>query len=84
MQIARANIAEFACIGALAGLLAAAGANALGLALATKVLNLDYGFNAAVWLIGVAGSTLGIAAAGYLGTRAVLRIAPLRVLQRLG
>lgn len=84
MQIARANIAEFASIGALAGLLAAAGANALGRVLATQVLNLDYGFNPAVWLIGVVGSTLGIAAAGYLGTRAVLRIAPLRVLQRLG
>ena len=84
MQIARANLAEFASIGALAGLLAAAGANALGLVLAMKVLNLSYGFNAAVWLIGIGGSTLGIAAAGHLGTRAVLRIAPLKVLQRIG
>jgi putative ABC transport system permease protein len=84
MQIVRANLAEFASIGALAGLLAAAGANALGFVLAVKVLNLSYGFNAAVWLIGIAGSTLGIAAAGHLGTRAVLRIAPLKVLQRIG
>jgi len=84
MQIARANLAEFASIGALAGLLAAAGANALGLVLAMKVLNLSYGFNGAMWLIGIVGSTLGIATAGHLGTRAVLRIAPLKVLQRLG
>lgn len=83
MQITRANLAEFAALGALSGLLAAAGANALGVVLAIKVLNLPYGFNAAVWLIGIVCGALGIAFAGYLGTRTVLRVAPLRVLQRL-
>ncbi|MGQ0524978.1 MAG: ABC transporter permease [Betaproteobacteria bacterium] len=84
MQITRANLAEFASIGALAGLLAAAGANALGMVLASRVLNLDYGFNAGVWIVGIAGSVAGIAAAGYFGTRAVVRIPPLKVLQRVG
>ena len=84
MQITRANLAEFAGIGALAGLLAAAGANALGMVLASRVLNLDYGFNAGVWMVGIVGSVVGIAAAGYLGTRAVVRIPPLKVLQRVG
>ena len=84
MQITRANLAEFAGIGALAGLLAAAGANALGMVLASRVLNLEYGFNAGVWMVGIVGSVVGIAAAGYLGTRAVVRIPPLKVLQRVG
>jgi len=84
VQITRANLAEFATLGALAGLLAAAGANVLGVVLAIKVLNLHYGFSATVWLTGVAGGAAGIAAAGYLGTRTVLKVAPLRVLQRLG
>ena len=82
-QIARANLAEFAVLGALAGLLAAAGANALGMVIAAKVLNLSYGFSATAWLVGIAGSVCGIAAAGYLGTRRVLVTAPLKVLQRI-
>jgi putative ABC transport system permease protein len=82
-QINRANLAEFAVLGALAGLLAAAGANGLGIVLAMKVLNLTYGFNGAVWLIGATCGAGGIALAGYLGTRTVVQVAPLRVLQRL-
>ena len=82
-QINRANLAEFTVLGALAGLLAAAGANALGIVLAMKVLNLTYGFNGAVWLIGATCGACGIALAGYLGTRTVVQVAPLRVLQRL-
>ena len=82
-QISRANLAEFAAIGALAGLIAAAGANALGTVLAIKVLNLNYGFNAAVWFAGIVSGAAGIAAAGYFGTRRVLDTAPVTVLQRL-
>lgn len=82
-QLARANIAEFAMIGALAGLIAAAGANALGYLIAQRIINIDYNFSLAVWMIGVGCSILGIAVAGYLGTRQVLRVSPLRVLRQL-
>jgi len=82
-QLARANIAEFAVIGALAGLIAAAGANALGYALASRVINVGYTFSLSVWAVGVICSIVGIAVAGYLGTRQVLRISPLRVLRQL-
>lgn len=82
-QLARANIAEFALIGALAGLIAAAGANALGYAIAVRIINVGYSFSPAVWGIGIACSIVGIAAAGYLGTRHVLRVSPLRVLRQL-
>lgn len=82
-QLARANIAEFAVIGALAGLIAAAGANALGYALASRIVNVGYTFSPTVWAVGIVCSIVGIAAAGYLGTRQVLRISPLRVLRQL-
>jgi putative ABC transport system permease protein len=82
-QLARANLAEFALIGALAGLIAAAGANALGYAIAVRIINVGYSFSPAVWVIGIACSIFGIAAAGYLGTRHVLRVSPLRVLRQL-
>ena len=84
VQITRANLAEFTALGALAGVLAAAGANLLGIVLAIQVLNLQYGFNITVWLVGIACGASGIAAAGYLGTRTVLKVAPLAVLQRIG
>jgi putative ABC transport system permease protein len=82
-QLARANLAEFAVIGALAGLIAAAGANALGYTLAQRVINVGYEFSPALWGIGILGSVFGVMIAGHLGTRRVLRIAPLRVLRML-
>ena len=80
-QIAATQFAEFACMGALAGLLAAAGASALGYVLAVKVLNVPYIGNPWIWLIGVGAGSAGIAAAGMLGTRRVLATPPIRVLR---
>lgn len=82
-QLNRAHLAEFALIGALAGLIAAAGASALGYVLATKVLNVSYTFSALTWLIGVGCGALGIALAGHLGTRRVLATPPIRVLREI-
>jgi putative ABC transport system permease protein len=82
-QLARANLAEFAMIGVLAGLIAAAGANALGYVLASRIINVDYAFSLALWGIGIGCSLLGVMAAGHLGTRWVLKVAPLRVLRLL-
>ena len=82
-QLARANLAEFAMIGVLAGLIAAAGANALGYVLASRIINVDYAFSLALWGIGIGCSLAGVIVAGHLGTRWVLRVAPLRVLRML-
>ena len=81
-QIAATQLAEFALIGAFAGLLAAGGASALGYALALKVLNVPYGASAWIWLIGAGSGAVGIAAAGMLGTRRVLSAPPLQSLRR--
>ncbi len=83
-QINRAHLAEFTVIGAMAGFVAASGASGLGYFVAKRFLQLDYAPDPAVWLIGIAGGALGVAAAGYLGTRQVLNVAPLKVLRALG
>jgi putative ABC transport system permease protein len=80
-QIRSAILAEFAVLGALAGLLAAAGATALGFVIATKVLNLSYAFGWTTWVAGALLGTFGVAAAGYAGTRRVLNVAPLGALR---
>ncbi|HEV7801567.1 MAG TPA: hypothetical protein VGP15_10870, partial [Burkholderiales bacterium] len=80
-QLTRAILAEFAVLGLLAGLLAAAGATALAYVVATRVLNLPYAFSSSVWLVGALAGAAGIALAGYAGTRGVLKVAPLKALR---
>ena len=82
-QIAATQFAEFSLRGALAGLLAAAGASALGYALALKVLHVPYVANHWIWLIGVVAGSTGIAFAGMLGARRVLAAPPLQSLRRI-
>lgn len=82
-QLRRAIVAEFVVLGALAGLLAAAGATALGYGVATQVLNLTYTFNPTVWIVGALAGTVGIAAAGYARTRSVLNVPPLKALREI-
>jgi putative ABC transport system permease protein len=76
-QMIASQAAEFAAIGALAGLLAAIGASALGWVLAAHVLNVGYTFNPWIWLVGFTGGTLGVLGAGLIGTRRALSAAPM-------
>jgi putative ABC transport system permease protein len=83
-QIHRAHLAEFTLIGALAGFVAAAAATGLAYFIAHRFLQLDYTPDPAVWLFGVVGSALGVAVAGWIGTRRVLSAPPLAVLRGAG
>ena len=78
-QLRAVQAAEFALIGALAGLLAAIGASAIGYVLAEKVLNLPYVINPWVWLAGLLVGSAGVTVAGLLGTAKVLRTPPMQV-----
>ncbi|MDQ2964179.1 MAG: FtsX-like permease family protein [Pseudomonadota bacterium] len=80
-QLSAAHIAEFLALGALAGLLAAAGATAIGYVLADRVFQIPFGWNPTLWLIGVVGAAACIAVAGWLGTRSTLRQPPLAALR---
>ena len=65
----------------IAGLLAAAGASAVGHLLATRVFELPYPANPWVWLAGILGGALGVGLAGTMGTRSVLGEPPLLTLR---
>jgi putative ABC transport system permease protein len=80
-QLAGAQLIELALGGALAGLLAAAGAIAIGWVLAERVFRFDY---APQWLTLPAGMAVGMALAllaGWLSLRPVLAAPPLATLR---
>ncbi len=80
-QLSQAQWIEFALVGALAGLLAASGAAALGWALARFVIQFDWTFHPQVWLAGLVAGMLCALAGGWLGLRKVLRQPPLQTLR---
>ena len=82
-QLSAAQVAEFVALGGLAGLVAAAGATAIGYVLADRTFLIPFSWNPWVWLLGVAGGAIGVALAGWLGTRATLKQSPLAVLRQL-
>jgi putative ABC transport system permease protein len=73
---------EFVVLGALSGLLAAAGATGVGWILATEVFDLKYSANPWVWLIGIVGGALLVGTAGVLAARSVVTQSPLKALAR--
>jgi putative ABC transport system permease protein len=80
-QVLAGLFIEFTTLGALAGLLAAAGASAVGYVLAARVFELPYHPDPWVWLAGTLGGALGVGLAGMIGTRSVLAQPPLQTLR---
>ncbi|HSQ80356.1 MAG TPA: FtsX-like permease family protein [Casimicrobiaceae bacterium] len=83
-QLQAAQVTEFAILGALSGLLAAAGAVAIGWALSDRVFNIPFAADPLIWVYGIAGGAGAVTLAGWLGTRTTLREPPLAVLRQLG
>ncbi len=79
--IAQGVLAEFAALGALAGVLAAAGASVAAWFLTTRVLHLRYAFNPQACMVGFAGAVLLVAASGWLATRSAVKQPPLDTLR---
>lgn len=82
-QLNAAQVAEFLLLGALAGMLAAAGAAIVGFLLADRVFNIPFEFNAMLWLYAIVGGAAAVAIAGWLGTRDTLDRPPIEVLRQL-
>lgn len=80
--VLRGLVAEFAVLGAVAGLLAAVAANAIGAALASRVFDFPYAGSVWTWVAGVVGGAVMVGALGVAATRGVLDEPPLGVLQR--
>ncbi len=83
-QLVAAQVAEFLLLGALAGLVAAAGATAIGWALADRVFKIPFEPSLWVALYGIVGGAVAVALAGWLGTRSTARQPPLAVIRQLG
>jgi putative ABC transport system permease protein len=83
-QLRSAQIAEFLLLGALAGVVAAAGAIATGWALAEYVFKIPFEANLRVVVYGVLGGAIAVTLAGWIGTRATTRLPPLAVIRQLG
>lgn len=80
-QIGAAQQAEFIALGLLAGVLASAGASAVGALLAIKVFQFDYVLNAWVWIAGPALGLLCVGLNSWVGGRAALNHPPLLALR---
>jgi putative ABC transport system permease protein len=77
-------LAEFTVLGLLAGLLASAGASIAGYYVATRVLELPYGFDFMLWTWGLVGGALLVVVSGWLATRTVVKQPPLTTLRADG
>lgn len=76
----RQHLAEFAVLGALSGLFAAAGSATLGWILAKYVLEISFSPSALLWVAGISGGMLIVMLSGWLVTRKVVKLPPLQVL----
>ncbi len=72
---------EFAAIGLLAGLLAAAGASVIGWSVGYRLFGIPYHFDMHLWLIGTFGSGLIIALIGLASLWPLNRLPPITVLR---
>ncbi|MGB5080308.1 MAG: FtsX-like permease family protein [Burkholderiales bacterium] len=82
-QVLAAQRAEFAVLGAIAGLLASLGASAIGWTLATRVFQLEFIWNGWIW---IAGPSLGLACVvlnAWAGARAALGRPPMAALREV-
>jgi putative ABC transport system permease protein len=77
----RLHLIEFAVIGLICGLFAAASAALLGWVLARHVLEIPYQSGSEVWLVGVLGGMALVVLAGWLNTRRLGRESPMSILR---
>jgi putative ABC transport system permease protein len=80
-QLSSALLAEFAALGALAGLLAGIAASLIGWALARFAFRLDYLPQAELWLVGMLAGIVLVVVAGWLGASSMLRQSALPALR---
>jgi putative ABC transport system permease protein len=83
-QLRSALMAEFAVLGAIAGMVAGVAATAIGWALAHFVFKLPYTPGWEALALGLAGGVIGTTLAGLLGTARTLRLPALQSLRALG
>ena len=74
-------MAEFAALGAAAGILASAGASILAAIVAVRLFELPYEFNPWLWAVGVAAGVIVVCASGFVAARGAVNAPPVDVLR---
>ncbi len=74
-------MAEFAALGAAAGVLASAGASILAAILAVQLFELPYAFNPLIWIMGVGAGMFVVCVSGFFAARGAVNAAPADVLR---
>ena len=74
-------LAEFAVLGTLSGVLAAAGASIAAYFMETRVLQVPFTLDYRVWVVGLVGGALLVSFSGWLATRSVVNQPPLKTLR---
>ncbi|RZV34511.1 MAG: FtsX-like permease family protein [Chromatiales bacterium] len=74
-------MAEFAALGAAAGVLASAGASVLAALVAVQLFDLPYEFNPVIWLAGVGAGILVVCVSGFFAARGAVNARPVDVLR---
>jgi len=74
-------MAEFAALGAAAGVLASAGASVLAALVAVQLFDLPYEFNPVIWVAGVGAGILVVCISGFFAARGAVNAAPVDVLR---
>jgi putative ABC transport system permease protein len=74
-------MAEFAALGAAAGILASAGASILAAIVAVRLFELPYEFNPWLWAVGMAAGVLIVCASGFVAARGAVNAPPVDVLR---
>jgi len=74
-------LTEFAALGFAAGLLACVGASILAAIVTVQLFDLDYNFNPALWIAGLAGGIALVCGSGFLAARGAINAPPVDVLR---
>ena len=74
-------MAEFAALGAAAGVLASAGASVLAALVAVQLFDLPYQFNPFIWIAGVGAGILVVCVSGFFAARGAVNARPVDVLR---
>ena len=74
-------LTEFAAIGFAAGLLAACGASVLAAVIAIQLFDLEYTFNAGLWISGLLAGVLLVCVSGFAAARGAINAPPSNVLR---
>jgi len=74
-------MAEFAALGAAAGILASAGASVLAAIVAVQLFQLPYVFNPVIWFAGVGAGIVVVCVSGFFAARGAVNAAPVDVLR---